>query len=195
MHFVLSRRRNSGGLGLLAKLVGSVVVTIVGIDHVSVAADRGARPPVPGSFVYCHREHPRGEEVFGGAPTSNGALRFGLTVWNEDGFFFGLWGVANKSSAGWEYRDDMGNPNPQARCDVMITREADGALQLASVGDADCGAMTHGGAEMSLGSLRFAPSTFEGPVTWQLDDGDTFGNSAGRCSLHAADEDHQGASN
>ncbi len=75
----------------------------------------------------------------------------------------------------------MNVADPNARCDVLIRRGIDNSLTLSSVGSAVCGGMTYGGSGMDVEVLRFDSSTYEGPVTWQLQDEDTFANHVGRC--------------
>ena len=178
MRFVPCPPNRSRRLLASAAALTLVLAPALGATRTTV---RNNAPPVPGSFVYCHRGAGPELEVFAGEPAEGGALRFGLTVWTSNGHNFGLWGVAARTGKGWEYRDNMDADEPDARCHVAITREADGSLRLASIEGAECGGMTYGGAGTGIRLLRFAPSAFVGPVTWQLDDGDTFFNRAGRC--------------
>jgi hypothetical protein len=134
------------------------------------------------SFFYCHRNEPRGLAVFAGAPTADGTLRFGLSVWDSHGFNIGIWGIASRSGPGWEYRGNMNANDPHARCDVLLRREADNSLAISSVGTSVCGDMTYGGSGTDIETLRFDPSTYAGPVTWELEDADTFFNHAGTCA-------------
>lgn len=139
-------------------------------------------PPIPGSFVYCHKGPGSELEVFAGEPTKSGALRFGVTLWAGNGHNLGLWGIAARTDKGWEYQDSMDAEIPAKRCRVRITHEMNGTLRLASVEGAVCGDMSHGGAGMEINDLRFAPPSYEGPVTWEMDSPDAFFNRAGRCA-------------
>ena len=74
----------------------------------------------------------------------------------------------------------MSAEQPNERCRVEITREPDGALHIASVESAVCGGMRYGDAGTAINDVRFAPS-YEGPVTWELNNPQCFFGHTGRC--------------
>ncbi len=161
-------------------LSGAAVVSATSM-FLTVTAHVIPRSRLPSSFLYCLPETKPDLKIFAGAVTANGGLRFGLSDWESTGNHLGLWGVARRSGAGWEYQDNMSDTEQDRRCDVRITREKDGSLRLLSVDGAECGGMVYGGAGTSIGNIRFTRKTFEGPVTWQLDDADSFFSQAGQC--------------
>ncbi len=137
-----------------------------------------ANGAVPTSAVYCRKEG-KGLEVFAVKQRRAGDLSFGLSIWYGNGQHIGAFGTAVRQAGHWVYSDSMNAKEIGDRCRIQIELLPDGAAHLA--GDASAPCKNYGGYGTEFGSVRFARSTKEGAVTFELNDSETFFNKAGKC--------------
>jgi hypothetical protein len=128
-------------------------------------------------FLYCLDDD--GVKIFAGRKTLDGSLRFGVSVWSPTGQNISVFGSASKTADGWEFSE-----NPQAgaaseRCRVDIVRDADGAVRVTADPDASC--QDHGGNNAEIGAIHFPRTSYQGPVTIELNDPEAFQKTT-RCA-------------
>lgn len=133
-------------------------------------------PAAPGSFIYC-RKAGADIEVFAGKPASGGGLEFGFSRWHGERHI-GVFGTAARYGQQWRYQDNINAGTARERCRLDIVPSADGALRVVADPDATC--QSQGGQGAVIGTVRFPPTAYEGPVTNELDADQDFDN-AGRC--------------
>jgi hypothetical protein len=128
------------------------------------------------SFIYC-LDH-AGARVFAGKTTTDGKLKFGVSVWSPAGHNISVFGIAAKTGRGWRFTENLAAKAPSERCELDIVREARGTLRVTAAPGATCQA--HGGANTEIGAINFPPTAYEGSVTTELDDPETF-QKVGKC--------------
>lgn len=127
------------------------------------------------SFVYCLDQG--GAKVFAGR-AGDASLAFGLSVWSPSGQNISLFGIALPHGGGWQYTDNLKAATIAERCRLDILRGADGTLRVTADPSATC--QSHGGVNAEIGTLEFPRTAYEGPVTTELDDPESF-QKAGKC--------------
>jgi hypothetical protein len=166
MHFEDSRQSNRRlWLGVLGFALAGLLL--------SPAA---TAPAARASFVYCLNRD--GAKVFAGREAADGGLAFGVSVWSPAGQNISIFGVAGRRGNGWEYTEDLQAATPAERCRLDITRATDRSLRVVADPTATC--QSHGGVDAEIGTVLFPPSAYEGIVTTELDDPETF-QRAGKC--------------
>jgi hypothetical protein len=127
--------------------------------------------------VYCVNTHPGGK-VFAAEKMGDGNLKFGLSLWSPEGNNIAEFGIASTSQSGWVYTKNMTASSPEARCQISINSNKNGIVVTANP-TANC--ESDGGTNTAIESVSFPTSSYESPVTSQLDDFGTFFNHAGNC--------------
>jgi hypothetical protein len=128
--------------------------------------------------VYC-MHNLDGLKVFAGRIQPGGNLSFGISIWSRDGNNIGVFGVASHHGANWEYTNKMNASTAADRCKLDIVLQSDGTPHLTADPTATCQSM--GGHDTEIGSVQFPPSAYEGPVSTELNDPETFFGKAGKC--------------
>jgi hypothetical protein len=150
-----------------------VVVSAIGL---AFGADK-ASSPVPKTGVYCISQK-RGVTVFADKLLPNGDLAVGFSDWYPNGHNTGFFGTAVRKGNHWEYTSHMDAPEPAGRCKAYIHSRLDGTPLI--TGDILAKCQANGGAGTEIRRIGFPPSAYEGPVTTELADSETFFN-AGKC--------------
>jgi hypothetical protein len=121
-------------------------------------------------FLYCLKNG--GAKIFAGKTTADGDLKFGVSVWSPAGQNISVFGTAGKVARGWRFTEDLGAGSAAERCRLDIARGADGTLRVTADPDATC--QSHGGVNAEIGAIQFPRTTYEGPVTTELDNPEAF---------------------
>lgn len=123
----------------------------------------------------------------------DGDVQFAIHKWREDGKFFGVCGIAQRSENVWIYKerdqklyldDDLIGyktdlkPNEFPTCKVSITLDHFKILRFEIDTVASCD--SHAGYGFFNKSTEFGPDDFDGAVRGELDDHDKF-NTGTRC--------------
>jgi hypothetical protein len=162
----LKRLPSVAGMPVLSSLPRVVICTAL-IFVTQQAAPGAARE----NAVFCSAS--AGARVLAVATIPDGRLRFGLSVWSQEGSNISVFGGADRAPGGWRYMEKNGG------CEIGLIRGADGGFTIRTDPVADC--RTHGGYGARIGTLHFTAAEDEGPVTTQLDDAEAF-QHAGRCA-------------
>ena len=161
----------------VARYLGSLGVLIVVMAASSAfGADRESSP-ITKTGVYCVNQK-RGLTVFADKLLPNGDLAVGFSDWYPNGHHIGFFGTAVRKGNHWEYTSDMDARDPADHCKAYIRSRPDGTPFIAGDALAKCQASGDVGTEIR--SIGFHPSAYEGPVTNELADSETFFN-AGKC--------------
>jgi hypothetical protein len=128
------------------------------------------------SFIYCLNH--AGAKIFAGREEANGSLSFGISVWSPGGQNISVFGVAARKGHGWQYTEDPNAPAAADRCQLDIVRGSGGTLRIAANPNATC--QSHGGVNAAIGTIQFPRTAYEGPVTTELNDPESF-QKAGKC--------------
>jgi hypothetical protein len=147
------------------------------------------------SFVYCISHD--GAKIFAGRVEPNGSLLFGVSVWSPEGQNISVFGVAARQKhsyaagsqthnrtglpatpAEWQYTETLHAAAPADRCRLDIEHPPDGTLRISADPHATC--QSHGGVNTEIGNFQFPRTAYEGPVTTELNDPESF-QRAGKC--------------
>jgi len=131
----------------------------------------------PGSFVYCVND--AGVKVFAGKLLADRNLAFGISVWSPNGHNISVFGIAVRHAAGWEYTDNLQAGTAADRCRLNIVPGGRDTLRVEADAGATCA--RHGGTNAEIGTVLFPRSAYEGTVTTELDNPETF-QRAGKCA-------------
>ena len=137
------------------------------------------------SAIYC-QDGQQASKVFAAKLLPNGDLSFGLSLW-IGGRSLGVVGVARRTGRYWTYERDMTAPDIADRCRVVIDFPANGTPSLTVDPIAKCA--NAGGQGTELGSVRFSPRAYEGPVKDELSGHRDF-DSVGKCWKKAVVSGH-----
>ncbi len=154
-------------VGIGAALVGAVIA--LALMTGPAAAERR-------SAVYCVKGPGDTLKIFAARRQPNGRILFGISLWNVEGNNIGVYGVAERQGGQWVYSESL---DPDDHCKLVISFSSKGAAHIVADPDADC--HERGGHGTSIGSVIFPKSADEGPVTFELNDPETFFDSAGKC--------------
>ena len=157
-------------------LCGLSVLVVVSAAGLAFGADK-VSSPITKTGVYCISQK-RGLTVFADKLLPNGDLAVGFSDWYPNGHNIGFFGTAVRKGDHWEYTSDMDALDPADRCKVYIRSRPDGSPFIA--GDALAKCQATGGVGTEIRSVGFHRSAYEGPVTNELADSETFFN-AGKC--------------
>jgi hypothetical protein len=157
--FQLNRRR-AWWSGLLA----------LGLAGPSLASGSSATSTDEAGFLYCLDNG--GTKIFAGKTMANGNLRFGISVWSPTGQNISVFGTAARVARGWRFSEDLRAHTRAERCQLDIIRGANGTLRVVADPDATCQA--HGGVNAAIGTIQFPRTTYEGPVTTELENPEAF---------------------
>ncbi len=128
------------------------------------------------SAVYCVRGPDNTLEVFAARIQPDGRLKFGISAWNQEQHNIVVYGFADRADGHWDYADDMGADD---RCKLDITLSPDGTAHIVPDPKADC--ENRGGYGTQIDKVDLPKSADEGPVTFELNDSETFSQKAGKC--------------
>jgi hypothetical protein len=129
------------------------------------------------SFVYCL--HHAGAQIFAGKVLADRNLKFGLSIWSDNGHNVTVFGVAVRHGEGWEYTDNLDASSAADRCRLSNSAGAESTLRIAADSAAPCA--NRGGENTEVGTVLFPAAAYEGSVTTQLDDAESF-QKAGKCA-------------
>ena len=149
-----------------------LALTVAGLLFTAGAAYAAAAP----GFVYCLSQ--QGAKVFAGREADDGSLAFGLSVWSPAGQNISVFGTAARRGGGWQYIDGLQARTAAERCRLDIKHDADGSLRVVTDPDATC--QSYGGLNAEIGTVQFPRTAYEGPVTTELDNPESF-QKAGKC--------------
>ncbi len=130
------------------------------------------------SGVYCRHDR-SGTKVLAVRVLPDGNLAFGISIWSSAGNNIGAFGLAPRRSDHWEYEKNTGPAGNGDRCKIEIFLYNSHRAYVSSDPMAACRGL--GGYNTKIGNVTFSHSTYEGAVTHELDDPDTFFGKAGRC--------------
>lgn len=153
-----------------SSLLVSAVVGLIMVHFATSSAEISG-------FVYCMNRS--GAQIFAGQHTANRKLKFGVSVWSPAGQNISVFGIASRHGRGWRYTENLGATTAAERCKLDIVRGRDGALIIAADQTATC--QSQGGVNAEIGTVRFPPDAYEGPVKTELDDPEAF-QRAGKCA-------------
>jgi hypothetical protein len=129
------------------------------------------------SFVYCL--HHAGAQIFAGKVLADRNLKFGLSIWSANGHNVTVFGVAVRRGEGWEYTDNLDASAATGRCRLSISPGSGSTLRITTDSAATCA--NRGGENAEIGTVLFPAAAYEGSVTTQLDDAESF-QKAGKCA-------------
>jgi hypothetical protein len=153
----------------LRTLVLGLTLAVLASTHVLGAT---AQP----SFIYCLNHE--GAKIFAGREEANGSLTFGISVWSPDGQNISVFGVATRRGHAWQYAENLHAATAADRCQLDIVHGSDGTLRIAARPNATC--QSDGGVNAEIGTILFPRTAYEGPVTTELNDPESF-QKAGKC--------------
>jgi hypothetical protein len=130
------------------------------------------------SGVYCRSDR-SGIKIYAQRVLPDGRLAFGLSIWSKAKNNIGVFGTAYRKGEYWEYAKDMDAQTASERCRIMIRTRSDRNIYITSDPLANCESM--GGYDTKIGSVTFSRGTYEGQVTYELNDAEVFFGKAGRC--------------
>jgi hypothetical protein len=142
----------------------------IGLAGLPLAAGGSATTTGKAGFLYCLANG--GAKIFAGKTMADGSLKFGVSVWSSTGQNISVFGTAARVGSGWRFTEDLRGDTPAERCRLDIARGADGALRVTADPDANCQA--RGGVNAAIGAIEFPRTTYEGPVTTELDNPEAF---------------------
>jgi GH24 family phage-related lysozyme (muramidase) len=149
---------------------------VLGLTFAVLASTPIAGATAQSSFIYCLNHE--GAKIFAGREEPNGSLTFGISVWSPDGQNISVFGVAARQGHGWQYTEDLHAPTAADRCQLDIVHGSRGTLRIAANPHAAC--QSHGGVNAVIGTILFPRTAYEGPVTNELNDPESF-QKAGKC--------------
>jgi len=106
-------------------------------------------------------------------------LKFGLSIWSDNGHNVTVFGVAVRHGEGWEYTDKLDASSAVDRCRLSISPGGGSTLRISTDSAATCA--SRGGENIEIGTVTFPAEAYEGTVTQQLDDAESF-QKAGKCA-------------
>lgn len=130
----------------------------------------------PSSFIYCLNHE--GAKIFAGREETDGSLTFGVSVWSPDGQNISVFGLAGRRGRGWQYAENLHAATAADRCQLDIVHGSDGTLRVTASPNATC--ESHGGVNAEIAPILFPRTAYEGPVTTELNDPESF-QKAGKC--------------
>jgi hypothetical protein len=105
-------------------------------------------------------------------------MQFGLSIWRGERHF-GVFGFATPNIGHWIYTNNLLSLLPGDRCRLDIELEKAGGVRI--VADPVVNCEYDGGQGTTFDTLVIPSQAYEGPVTSELDDIETFFNKAGKC--------------
>ena len=130
------------------------------------------------SAVYCLHNR-SGLKIFAERVLPDGNLAFGISIWSKAKNNIGVFGIASRRGDYWEYTDHMNSQLATGRCRITINLHTNKAPHFEADPTANC--QGRGGFGTEIGTVQFPRNAYEGPVTYELNDPDTFFGKAGKC--------------